>query len=402
MPAVQGVDSVIPLRAADRPVFASLPPLSLYIHIPWCIHKCPYCDFNSHTLGEQQLPESAYIEALIADLEQELPLVWGRSVQTLFIGGGTPSLLSGEGIENLLSQLRARLPFAPQIEITLEANPGAVDAKRFRMFREAGVNRLSIGVQSFHDDSLRRLGRIHTGREAHRAMELARDAGFENINLDLMFGLPGQSPAMAEQDLRTALSLRPEHISYYQLTIEPNTLFHHQPPAMIEEERLWEIQELGKTLLTEQGYGPYEVSAYALAEHRCRHNLNYWQFGDYLGIGAGAHTKVTDPHNQSILRQVKVKHPQRYIATAATPDRIQQQNRLEPREIALEFMMNALRLVEGFETALFTERTGLPLSFIGKQLDAADTKGMIVRDSLHIRPTGLGIRFLNDLLELFC
>ena len=392
----------VTIRAANQPRFDTLPPLGLYVHVPWCIQKCPYCDFNSHAIGEQKPPESAYIEALIADLEQDLPLIWGRPIQTLFIGGGTPSLLSGEGIDNLLSQLRARLPFAPELEITLEANPGTVDCGRFRALREAGVNRLSIGIQSFHDDSLRRLGRIHTAQQARQAVTLAREAGFERINLDLMFGLPGQSAAMAERDLRCALALQPTHISYYQLSIEPNTRFHHQPPARLEEDGLWEIQERAKHLLADHGYEQYEISAYARRGHRCRHNLNYWRFGDYLGIGAGAHSKLTLPHSHSVVRLAKVRHPQRYLATAAIPERIQQKNHLQPHEIALEFMMNALRLTDGFETALFAERTGLPLGFVRKPLELAERKGLIVRDTLHIRPTELGRRYLNNLLELFC
>ncbi len=390
-----------PLPSGYQPRFTVSPPLSLYIHIPWCIRKCPYCDFNSHETGDSQPPESAYVDALIADLENDLPLIWGRTVNTLFIGGGTPSLFSARSIENLLSQLRARLRFGPDTEITLEANPGTVDAERFKELRAAGINRLSIGIQSFDDDSLRRLGRIHTGQQAHRAVELARAAGFENINLDLMFGLPEQTARMAEDDLQTAIELQPEHISYYQLTIEPNTLFYIHPPAACDDDLIWKMQEEAKQLLASHGYTQYEVSAYARQQRRCRHNLNYWQFGDYLGIGAGAHSKLTDPHTQSVTRLTKVRHPQHYLASAGSSHCVQTRNPLQTEEIALEFMMNALRLTDGFETRLFTTHTGLPLSFLQTELETAVEKGLISRDALHVRPTELGKRYLNDLLELF-
>ncbi len=341
------------------------------------------------------------MDALIADLENDLPLIWGRTIQTLFIGGGTPSLFSAHGIDNLLSQLRARLQFGPETEITLEANPGTAEATRFQGFRQAGVNRLSIGIQSFDDDSLQRLGRIHTGRQAQRAVELARSAGFENINLDLMFGLPVQTARMARRDLQTAIELQPEHISYYQLTIEPNTQFHHHPPAPYDDDLTAKIQEEARQLLAEHGYAQYEISAYAKQQRRCRHNLNYWQFGDYLGIGAGAHSKLTNPHSQSITRMAKTRHPQQYLTSAGSPYCIQSSRTLKTDEIGLEFMMNALRLIDGFETRLFTAHAGLPLAFLQTELETAAEKGLIRRDALQIYPTEQGIRYLNDLLELF-
>ncbi len=389
-----------PLLSGHQPRFNTPLPLSLYIHIPWCIRKCPYCDFNSHESGDTPPPESAYVDALVTDLENDLPLIWGRTINTLFIGGGTPSLFSARSIENLLSQLRARLRFGTDTEITLEANPGAVDAERFREFRAAGINRLSIGIQSFDDGSLRKLGRIHTGQQARHAVELAQAAGFENINLDLMFALPEQTPEMARRDLQTAIELQPEHISYYQLTIEPNTPFYHQPPPSCDDDLIWKMQEEAKQLLAGYSYTQYEVSAYA-RQQRCRHNLNYWQFGDYLGIGAGAHSKLTDPHTQSITRLTKVRHPRQYLAHAGSPRCIRTRNSLTAKEIALEFMMNALRLVDGFDTRLFTAHTGLPPAFLKMELETAVEKGLIIKDALHIRPTSLGKRYLNNLLELF-
>ncbi len=383
------------------PRFETLPPLALYIHIPWCTRKCPYCDFNSHELQQDSLPEATYLEALITDLEQDLPLVWGRPVETVFIGGGTPSLLSPDGIDWLLSQLRARLPLKPDMEITLEANPGTIEAQRFKEFYDAGINRLSIGVQSFDDDTLFQLGRIHTGEQAQQAMVKAREAGFESINLDLMFGLPGQSTEAAMQDLSTALALQPDHLSYYQLTIEPGTPFHHHPPPRPDDDHIALIQTQGQQLLAAHGYIQYEVSAYARTGHRCRHNLNYWRFGDYLGIGAGAHGKLTDPHTHAIVRMSKIRSPFRYLENVGTPACIQRHHRLQAEEIVLEFLMNALRLNEGFDSRLFTERTGLPLYIVGKSLDKAEADGLLERNDLRIRPTNLGRRYLNNLLEYF-
>jgi len=373
-------------------------PLSLYIHFPWCIRKCPYCDFNSHEL-KTGLPEQGYINALIRDLEQDLPRVWGRSVQTVYMGGGTPSLFSPTAITQLLSDLRARLSIAPDAEITLEANPGTVDIERFQGFKEVGINRLSIGIQSFNDEHLQTLGRIHSGDEARQAIQAAQHAGFEHISLDLMFGLPNQNIAQAKEDLRTALRLNPGHISLYQLTIEPNTLFHLRPPALPDDDTLWDMQQALQQQLAGAGYEQYEVSAYAQAGQQSRHNLNYWQFGDYLGIGAGAHAKLSD--HEGIGRLWKIKHPQKYLEHAGSKQGIGGESTLNPNDVSLEFMMNALRLSEGVPTALFPERTGLPLSKVSAALEKAESLGLIDWDERHVKPTARGKRYLNDLLELF-
>jgi putative oxygen-independent coproporphyrinogen III oxidase len=376
------------------------PPLALYIHYPWCVRKCPYCDFNSHqATGEST--EADYLAALLRDLEQHLPAVWGRQVHSIFIGGGTPSLLSPEGLAWLLSQLRALLPLAPGCEITLEANPGTVERGRFTAFRQAGVNRLSIGVQSFDDAALERLGRIHTGREAILAAEAAHGAGFDNFNLDLMFGLPGQDEAGAAADLRQALALAPSHLSWYQLTIEPNTAFAHAPPVLPEEEALWAIQSAGQAILATAGYGQYEVSAYALAGRQCRHNLNYWRFGDYLGIGPGAHGKLTHCATGRIERLWKRRHPRDWLAAADGAAMIAGRAEITRDELVLEFMMNALRLVAGFETALFTAHTGLPLSAATAPLQRAAALGLLEWQAARIAPTARGRDYLNDLLGLF-
>ncbi len=380
--------------------FTAPPPLSLYIHVPWCVQKCPYCDFNSHALRDT-LPEQAYVDALLADLEQELPEVWGRRVESVFIGGGTPSLLSAEALERLLSGVRARLPQSAAAEITLEANPGTVEAGRFREFRATGINRLSIGIQSFHDAQLQALGRIHDRAQAIAAVEAAHAAGFDNFNLDLMFGLPGQDVAGAQQDVATAVALSPTHLSYYQLTIEPNTAFHHAPPVLPEEEALWQIQEAGHELLAAAGFAQYEVSAFARDGFRCRHNLNYWHFGDYLGIGAGAHGKITHAPQQRIERRWKKRHPADYLDSAHSGERIAGSNNLTRDEAAFEFMMNALRLTEGFETALFAERTGLAITQVQTKLARAQQKGFIDWTMHAIRPTALGRNYLNELLGMF-
>ena len=389
-----------PMVAQQRPRFGTHPPLSLYIHLPWCVRKCPYCDFNSHEAPDH-FPEQEYADALIADLDQDLPRIWGRTIQTIFLGGGTPNLFSGSTIDNLLSQLRSRLRLSPTTEITMEANPGACHIEQFARFREAGINRLSLGVQSFNDDSLQNVGRIHNGRQAYDAVISAREAGFDNINLDLMFGLPGQSASIAHNDLQTAIELYPEHISYYQLTIEPNTAFHQNPPPQGSDTLLWRIQRQAQHELQKHGYHQYEVSAYARDGQRCQHNLNYWQYGDYLGIGAGAHSKLTDPNSQTITRLTKVRHPARYLATAGSPSAIQREERLETQQIILEFMMNTLRLTDGFESRLFAAHTGLSLALIQRQLTLAEEAGLLCRDALRIRPTARGVRYLNNLLELF-
>lgn len=380
--------------------FTALPPLSLYIHIPWCVKKCPYCDFNSHTAAEE-LPEQVYIDALIRDLELALPQIWGRSITSIFIGGGTPSLFSAEAFERLFSALRALLPISTHAEITLEANPGTFEQQRFSDYHAIGINRLSIGVQSFNDEALRALGRIHDSSEAIHAIESARSAGFDNINLDLMFGLPQQTAKTAAEDVATAISLAPNHISYYQLTLEPNTLFHHNPPPLPEEDPIADWQQQGQDMLAEAGYGQYEVSAYACDKQQCRHNLNYWNFGDYLGIGAGAHSKISHAGEQTITRIAKQKHPQSYIETAGSPENIISEERLRLRDIGFEFMLNALRLTDGFPTPLFLQHTGSPLSHIETALASTVEDGLLQRDIHRIQATELGQRHLNTLVEYF-
>lgn len=380
--------------------FTALPPLSLYVHLPWCVRKCPYCDFNSHEMRDG-VPEQAYVDALIVDLEQELPAIWGRPIETIFFGGGTPSLFSAESIDRLISQLRALLTLPATAEITMEANPGTLETGKFAAFRAAGINRLSIGVQSFDDDMLRKLGRIHGAHEAVAAVESAQAAEFKELNLDLMFGLPGQSIDQALADVERAIALQPTHISHYQLTIEPNTRFAHSPPSLPDDDTLWEMQERCQARLAEHGYAQYEVSAYARPGHRCRHNLNYWLFGDYIGIGAGAHGKISSAQQQRIVRTAKLRHPRDYLENAGTPKRNASERTLSRREAGFEFMLNALRLNDGFPVSLFAQHTGLPLTVIEKPLKLAEEKGLIEWDVHHIRPTEFGYRFLNDLTALF-
>lgn len=377
--------------------FKALPPLSLYIHIPWCVRKCPYCDFNSHEKKET-LPERAYTAALLADLEQDLPRIWGRPIESIFFGGGTPSLFSPETIDQLLSDIRARLMLKPNCEITLEANPGTVEINKFKGFRAAGINRLSIGIQSFNDDALKRLGRIHGASEAIAAVDAAQESGFDNFNLDLMYGLPGQSIEQALQDIDIALRLQPTHISHYQLTLEPNTWFAQHPPTLPVDDTIATMQEACQEQLAKHGFQHYEVSAYATAHKQCRHNLNYWRFGDYLGIGAGAHSKITDAQQQCIFRRWKLKQPKEYMQTQHP---LGGETVLSRSDAGLEFMMNAMRLVEGVPAPLFQEYTGLPISTIEKPLRIAEAKKLIEWDIHTIRPTELGQRYLNDLLELF-
>jgi oxygen-independent coproporphyrinogen-3 oxidase len=380
--------------------FTATPPLALYIHIPWCVRKCPYCDFNSHTVRDA-IPEQAYVDALVADLEQELPLVWGRVVESIFIGGGTPSLFSPQAIERLLGALRARIALQPGAEITLEANPGTVDRERFAGFRDAGINRLSLGIQSFQDRLLAGIGRIHDSRAAVTAVEAAQHAGFENINLDLMFGLPGQTRDQALADLRTAAALQPAHISWYELTIEPNTWFHRHPPAQPGDELLWDMQTAGRELLAAAGYARYEISAYALPGRECRHNLNYWQFGDYLGIGAGAHGKLTAAATQTITRVAKTRHPQRYLDNAHSARRIGSRTLLTAADAILEFAMNALRLDRGFSMAGFTAATGLPATAIQQAVSQATDQGLLSTADSVVTVTPHGQRYLNELLQLW-
>jgi len=377
------------------------PPLSLYVHIPWCVRKCPYCDFNSHE-GRGELPFAAYVDALLADLDHDLPLVWGRTVQTVFFGGGTPSLMPPEFIDRFLQGASSRLRFAPGCEITLETNPGTAEHGRFEGYRDAGVNRLSFGIQSFDDGCLQRLGRIHDSREAEAAVKLAQDAGFDNFNLDLMYALPGQDLSMAERDLQRAFALQPTHVSHYQLTLEPNTVFAARPPAGIpDDDAGWDMQEHCQAMLADAGYAQYEVSAYARPGRQCAHNVNYWAYGDYLGIGAGAHGKITLGHDESILRRWKHKHPTRYLAEAGSEAAIGGDEPIAPGRRPFEFMLNALRLVDGFELATFEKRTGLAAAVIEPQLHDATERGWLQIDAGRVRPTELGRRFTNDVVALF-
>jgi len=377
--------------------FKVLPPLSLYIHIPWCVRKCPYCDFNSHE-ARGALPEQEYVAALIRDLETALPLIWGRKVYTVFFGGGTPSLLSGESVDQIISSVRMLLPLALDAEITLEANPGTVEADRFAAYRAAGVNRLSMGIQSFNDAHLQALGRIHSADEAKRAIGIAQQH-FDNLNLDLMYALPKQTLEQALQDVQTALSFVPQHLSCYHLTLEPNTLFHRNPPSLPDDDASSDMQKRIEDLLAEHGYQHYETSAFAQPKRRARHNLNYWQFGDYLGIGAGAHSKLSFP--DKIMRQARYKQPQAYMQQVAKEAPIQFENEVSRDELGFEFMMNTLRLNEGFGSVLFQERTSLPLLSLSRELDEAEQRGLLFRDHQRLAPTRLGQRFLNDLLEIF-
>jgi len=375
----------------------SLPPLSLYVHLPWCLKKCPYCDFNSHEVAAE-MPEQAYIDALIADLESSLPLVWGRSVHSIFIGGGTPSLFSPKAIDRLLGDIRARLRLNADCEITLEANPGTFEKDRFRAFRRAGVTRLSIGVQSFDDRHLRALGRVHDRTQAIAAVEEAAQA-FDTFNLDIMYALPGQTLENLEQDMRQALALSPPHISIYHLTIEPNTFFAKFPPAIPDEDTAYAMLDKITEMTGQAGMQRYEVSAYAKPGHRCFHNLNYWRFGDYLGIGAGAHSKLSFAHR--VVRQVRYREPKLYMEHAITRNAVAQETEVSRADLPFEFMLNALRLKDGFKLQDFIEKTGLPLTAVEKGLQEAEEKGFIERDFVHIKPTVRGFDFLNDLQALF-
>ncbi|MGB7478934.1 MAG: radical SAM family heme chaperone HemW, partial [Burkholderiaceae bacterium] len=375
----------------------ALPPLSLYVHFPWCVRKCPYCDFNSHEV-QGSFPEDEYLDALRADLESALPLIWGRPVYTVFIGGGTPSLLSAAGVDRLLSDLRTLLPLDGAAEITLEANPGTFEAEKFKSYRTSGINRLSIGIQSFDSQRLHALGRIHDGAEARRAVEIAQ-AHFDNFNLDLMYALPSQTLEQAREDLETALGFTPPHLSLYHLTLEPNTYFAKYPPPLPDDDASAEMQEMIEERTAAAGYHHYEVSAYAQTGRQGRHNVNYWRFGDYLGIGAGAHSKISFPHR--IVRQVRYKQPRAYLDHMRNGTQILEQAEIGRADLGFEFMLNALRLTGGFEANLFAQRTGLAISTIEKQLDQAEAKGLLRRNHRTIAPTELGRRFLNDLQQLF-
>jgi oxygen-independent coproporphyrinogen-3 oxidase len=376
---------------------AALPPLSVYVHFPWCVRKCPYCDFNSHE-SEHPIDEAAYLDALNRDLEAILPMVWGRRVHSVFIGGGTPSLLSAAGLDRLLADLRARLNLEADAEITLEANPGTVDESRFRAYRDSGVNRLSLGVQSLDDDCLKALGRIHDSRDARRAIEAARNS-FENLNLDMMFALPNQTPEAALRDLDRLLEFSPDHVSLYHLSIEPNTVFAKYPPALPDHDLAAELQDQLIAALANAGFARYEVSAFARNDKRSRHNLNYWTFGDYIGIGPGAHAKLS--FAERIIRQARVKQPQGYLARAKSGAVLFEEHEVSIDALPFEFFLNALRLTDGVPSRVFFERTGVPLSKVAKILAVARSKGLLLDDPSRLAPSQLGLRFLNDLQAMF-
>ncbi len=376
----------------------SLPPLSLYVHLPWCLKKCPYCDFNSHEMRAGELPEQRYLDALVADLEAALPLIWGRSVHSIFLGGGTPSLFSPESIDRLLADIRARLKLPADCEITLEANPGTFEKDRFRAFRDAGVTRLSVGVQSFDDGHLQRIGRVHDRAQAMAALEEAARS-FDTWNLDLMYALPGQTLEGLRREVDQALAFSPPHLSIYHLTIEPNTYFAKHPPEVPEDDTAYAMLDLITERTALAGLNRYEVSAYARPGHHCRHNLNYWQFGDYLGIGAGAHGKLSFAHR--VVRQVRLRDPRLYMERALAGDAIAQEEEVARADLPFEFMLNALRLRQGFALSEFSERTGLAITAIARALEEAERKGWITRDLQRVEPTARGSDFLSDLQALF-
>ncbi len=392
--------------------FTELPPLSLYVHLPWCERKCPYCDFNSHE-KRGDLPEDQYVDALLADLADEMPSVWGRTFSTVFIGGGTPSLFSASAIDRLMSGIRALTGLAPSAEVTMEANPGSFEQQRFTGYRSSGINRLSIGVQSFNADALKALGRIHSADEACRSIEIAHTAGFDEINVDLMFALPHQDIAAALADVHQALSLQPTHVSCYELTLEPNTLFAKFPPELPDNDRRADMQDAIVNALAEAGYARYEISAYAKqtadgdgqrdtrTDHRSQHNLNYWQFGDYLGIGAGAHGKITSANTGQIVRRWKHKHPTRYLQAVDVNERLGGESTMTIQDTALEFMMNALRLIDGFPIPLFQLHTGVSLLPWQGVIEQATSRGLLTQSGLNLQATPDGINWLNELLELF-
>lgn len=401
--AAFNLDNSQPARAATAYLqpgalnLTVLPPLSLYVHFPWCVKKCPYCDFNSHE-ATGGFPEDEYLSALRADLEQALPLIWGRKIYTIFIGGGTPSLLSAKGLDRLLSDIRTLLPLDGAVEITMEANPGTFEAEKFKSYRTSGINRLSIGIQSFNAKHLQALGRIHDGDEARRAVDIAM-ANFDNFNLDLMYALPSQTLEEARQDVQTAIAFAPPHLSLYHLTMEPNTVFAKYPPVVPDDDASADMQDMIAEETTAAGYQHYEVSAYAQPKRQARHNLNYWEFGDYLGIGAGAHTKLSFPHR--VIRQARYKQPKSYMEQMRLGNPIQEETEITRSELGFEFMLNAMRLTNGVEVNLFAERTGMPLNAVERAMNEAEVKGLLYRDYKTIKPTELGQRFLNDLQQMF-
>ena len=385
----------------NKITLAALPPLALYIHFPWCEKKCPYCDFNSHQVkdGVRGFDEERYIKALIADLETELPRIWGRQVHSIFIGGGTPSLLSPKGMDDLLSAIRARVNLEPSAEITMEANPGSVEADKFAAFAKSGINRVSLGIQSFQDEQLKALGRIHNGEEAKRAIAIAVK-NFKSVNIDLMYGLPNQSLRAAKADIETALSFKTPHLSLYNLTLEPNTYFANFPPKLPSEDEIDAIFEQNLELLTAAGYKRYEISAYAKKDQECKHNLNYWRFGDYIAMGAGAHGKISFP--DKVTRQVRERHPETYMqAMEGKGNALIESRDVSAKDLPFEFMLNTLRLTDGVETKTFSERTGLPLHVISKGLEEASKKGLLDNNPTTLKATDLGLRYLNNLQEMF-
>lgn len=373
------------------------PPLSLYIHIPWCVRKCPYCDFNSHE-SKQEIPEAEYVQALIGDLEQATPLIWGRKIHSIFFGGGTPSLFSARAIDQILSSVRALTPLEYDAEITLEANPGTVDSANFLGYREAGVNRVSLGIQSFNDRYLKTLGRIHNSKQALTSIELALKT-FERVNLDVIYALPDQSLEDAIQDAKTACALNPAHLSFYHLTLEPNTPFHRTPPSLPDDDLSASMQENIEETLADHGYENYETSAFAQTGKQCKHNLNYWTFGDYLGIGAGAHSKLS--FHERIIRQMRHKHPKRYMENAENGTAVDQEWQIAQKDLSFEFMMNAMRLTDGVPLDLFQQRTGLPFLTLQRSIKEAQVKGLLLVSDEKMQPTQLGKRFLNELLTIF-
>jgi putative oxygen-independent coproporphyrinogen III oxidase len=383
--------------ALGAPRFEALPPLALYVHIPWCLKKCPYCDFNSHE-RRGEVPEARYVASLMRDLEFALPSIWGRRIVSVFLGGGTPSLFSPEAIDAILAGVRARVPLLPDAEVTLEANPGTFERAKFAAFKAAGINRLSLGVQSFDARFLAALGRVHDEHEARAAAEAAIEI-FGNVNLDLMYALPGQTLDDARADIAAALGFAPPHLSFYHLTIEPNTLFHRHPPKLPDDELSADIEDLVDTSLASAGYVNYETSAHARPGYECRHNVNYWRFGDYLGIGAGAHSKISF-HNR-VVRQIRYKKPQQYLEQAELGAPLLEEHEVTRADIGFEFMLNALRLAEGVPVGLFRERTGYPLTLVEKELEKAEKRGLLERDHVSLRASPLGQRFLNDLQSMF-
>lgn len=393
----------MPLSSPEQRNFSELPPISLYVHIPWCIRKCPYCDFNSHE-SKEEIPEDAYVDALLEDLASEMPGIWGRSISSVFVGGGTPSLFSARSIDRLLSGIRSLTAMQPTAEVTMEANPGTFEQEKFKDFRAAGINRLSIGVQSFNAKYLSSLGRVHSDIEAHNAVDIARQAGFDQINLDLMFALPEQTLADLKSDINIANEMATTHLSFYELTLEPNTYFSRFPPSRLpDNDQCAQMQDIVSETLATHGFDRYEVSAYARQtdRNRCRHNMNYWQFGDYLGIGAGAHGKISSAADGSITRRLKKKHPLQYLSAQNTQDRISTETIIPIEESALEFLMNALRLREGFLIPMFQLHTGVDLHRWQKPIERAIEKNLLVQSGMSLQATPTGFNWLNEILQEF-